>query len=265
MTKTNDKEILVADVQAELHYSAEWMRVKKHSPNPPQKTEYMITGHPRKARGTNAPIGLTSSNKEIKQVSSTKSLGVVVDEYLNWDDQFKIVESKTCVGLASLKKLKNNLPQSKLGSVYFAIVESHLRYAEVISGSLPTRKIKILERLQNRAQLIIDSARVKDNWSCDWLDVSNLISFDRLVMTDKIVNKLSTESLRDKFELRSVHSKYETRNCHDVQIPTLNTERAKNGFKHSAIKLWNDTPVDIQEASILKCFKKKLKAHLLAD
>ena len=144
-------------------------------------------------------------------------------------------------------------------------MESHLRYADVIWGSLPARKIETLQRLQNRAQLIIETTRVKDNWSCDWLIVSNLISIDRLVMTYKIINRLSPESLRDKFELRSVHSKYETRNCHDLQIPRLNMERAKNAFKYSALKLWNDMPVDIREASTLKCFKKKLKAHLLAD
>ena len=111
----------------------------------------------------------------------------------------------------------------------------------------------------------METARVKDNWSCDWLNVSNLISFDRLVMTYSIIHKLSPESLWDKFELRSVHSKYETRNCHDLQIPRLNTERAKNGFKYLALTLWNDKPVDIREASTLKYFKKKLKIHLLAD
>ena len=64
-------------------------------------------------------------------------------------------------------------------------------------------------------------------------------------MTYKIINKLSPESLWDKFELRTVHSKFETRNCHDLQIPKLNTERAKNGFKYLALKLWNDIPADI--------------------
>ena len=39
----------------------------------------------------------------------------------------------------------------------------------------------------------------------------------------------------------------------------------KNGLKYSALKLWNDMPVDIREASILKCFKNEFKAHLLAD
>ena len=41
------------------------------------------------------------------------------------------------------------------------IAESHLRYADVSWGSLPARKIETLQRLQNRAQLINESARVK--------------------------------------------------------------------------------------------------------
>ena len=112
--------------------------------------------------------------------------------------------------------------------------------------------------------MIIESARVKYNWSCDWLNDSNLLSFDRIVKMYKVMKKLSRGSLWDKFELRSVQAKYETRNCDDLHIPRLNKENAKNGFKYSAIKLWNDTPVDIREAATLKCFKKKLKAYLLA-
>ena len=73
------------------------------------------------------------------------------------------------------------------------------------SGVLQTRKIETLHRLQNRAQFIFESARVKDNWSCNWLKISNLVSFDRLVMTYKILNKLIHESRLDKFEIRSVH------------------------------------------------------------
>ena len=61
---SNDKEKLVADAQAELLNITEWLRVNKLSPNP-SKTEYMIIGHPQKAKGTNTPIGLTLSNTEI--------------------------------------------------------------------------------------------------------------------------------------------------------------------------------------------------------
>jgi len=53
-----------------------------------------------KAKGTNAPTGSDLGNKEIKRASNTKSLGVMVDEYRNWDEQFKSVKSEICRGLA---------------------------------------------------------------------------------------------------------------------------------------------------------------------
>ena len=47
--------------------------------------------------------------------------------------------------------------------------------------------------------------------------------------------------------------------------PQENTEGARTGLKYLALKLLNDTPIDVREASTLKCFKKKLKAQLLTD
>ena len=79
---SNDKEKLVADAQAELHNITEWMRVNKLNPSS-SKTEYMIIGHPMKAKGANAPTGLELGSKEIKRVPNAKSLGLMVDEYLN--------------------------------------------------------------------------------------------------------------------------------------------------------------------------------------
>ena len=48
-----------------------------------------------KAKGTNSLAGLELGSKEIKKVSNTKSIGVMVDEYLNWDEQFKSVRVRS--------------------------------------------------------------------------------------------------------------------------------------------------------------------------
>ena len=42
-----------------------------------------------------------------------KSPGVTVDENLKWDEHFNTVKGKICGGLASLKKLKNIIPQKQ--------------------------------------------------------------------------------------------------------------------------------------------------------
>ena len=101
------------------------------------------------------------------------------------------------------------------------------------------------QHLHNRAHAIIENARIKDEWSSNWLSVENLIRFDRSVMAYKILNKLSPESLWDKYQYRSAYSNYITRNCKDLQIPRLKTDNAKKGFYYSALKAWNDIPANI--------------------
>ena len=96
---SNDEDKLVIDAQAELLNIADWMGVNKLSPNP-SKTEYMVISHPRKIKATNMLIGLMWNNTEIKRVSSTKSLGVMVGENRNWEEQFETVKNKIHGGLA---------------------------------------------------------------------------------------------------------------------------------------------------------------------
>ena len=72
----------------------------------------MIIGHPRRITKVEVSDPLNINDSEIKRVIKTKSLGVVVDEGLNWDEQFSKVKGKISGSLKSLKKLKNLISQS---------------------------------------------------------------------------------------------------------------------------------------------------------
>ena len=109
------------------------MRLNKLSANP-QKTEYMFIGHPNRTNKIIEQEKLKLNGSEIKRVKKTKSLGVIIDKGLNWEDQFKAIKAKVRGGLASLKTLKNIVSKSQLSNVCRALVESHIRYADVIWG-----------------------------------------------------------------------------------------------------------------------------------
>ena len=113
---------LLLDAQQELSNLSEWMRINKLSPNP-AKTEYMTIGYPRRIKQLEISEELLLNDTEIKRVTKSKALGVVIDENLTWDEQFKAVKSKICGGLSALKKLKDIIPQSQWCSVFHAIVE----------------------------------------------------------------------------------------------------------------------------------------------
>ena len=258
---SSDPVKLVDDAHHELLNISEWMRVNKLSPNP-KKTEFMVIGHSLKTKNLNIPQTLRLNGSDIKKVDQAKSLGIIIDENLTWDGQYKRVKGKMSAGLSALKRLKNILPQSQLCSVYYALVESHLRYGDVIWGSLCKTKLTALQRLQSRAWSLIENAKIKDHWSSSWLNVENIICYDRNVMTYKIVNRLCPENLFDKYLPRSYFSLYNTRNSKDLQIPRSRTEFFKKSFHYASLKVWNETPLTIRELPTLNRFKQRLKTHL---
>ena len=88
----------------------------------PKKTEFIIIRHPLKTKNLDLPEMLELNNSDIKRVDETKSLRVIVDEKLNWDEKLKRTKGKMSGGLAALKELKNVVPQSQLCNVYYAFM-----------------------------------------------------------------------------------------------------------------------------------------------
>ena len=105
-----------------------------------------------------------------------------------------------------------------------------LRYANIVWGSLYNMKVEAFQRLQNRAQSIIEKVKVKGQWSSNWLAVEQLTNFNRAVMAYKMMNKICPESLWDRYKIRNTYSSYRTRNCMDIQIPWYNLEYLKKVF-----------------------------------
>ena len=60
---------------------------------------------------------------------------------LTLEDQFKAIKAKI---RASFKNLQNIVSQSQVSSVYRALVEGHVRYANVIWGSVSDSKMESL-------------------------------------------------------------------------------------------------------------------------
>ena len=81
--------------------------------------------------------------------------------------------------------------------VYVSLL--YIIYGDVLWGSLSSTELQTLQCLQNKALTIIESARFKDAWPKKWLNVENLIRFDRSVLVYKALNRLCPESLWNMF------------------------------------------------------------------
>ena len=144
------------------------------------KCEYMVIGHRRQLNKVNTDLSdLILNNEVIKRVDKTKYLGINIDESLNWKEQYKTIKNKLTRDLSSLRKLKNIPPQRELDQVYKALFESHLRYGSIVWSALSNTKLSQLQRIQTRAKELIENARYKDGWTCQWVTVKSLISFEK--------------------------------------------------------------------------------------
>ena len=260
---SNNQVELIETAQAELLNISEWMRINKLSRNP-TKTEYMIIDHPHRRKIGESLPQLFINGEKIKRVDKTKYLGVIVDDILGWEEQYESVKKKVAGGLAAMKKLKDILPRSMLFQVYKALVESHLRYADVVWGSLSNTKISALQRLQNRAFDIIEASKIKDSFIRPAFNIDQMFQFDRSFLMFKMINKICPKSLHNKSAERSTISKYGTRNKTDLQIPRLNLDFSRKSFTYTGLKTWNSIPTYIRESSTLTRFKNGLKNHFLS-
>ena len=200
--------------------------------------------------------------KKIGRISKTKYLGLNVDETLSWKDHYKKVKAMVKSGLSAIRKLKDILPQSKLAAVYRAVIESHLRYGKIILGCITDTKISTLQKLQSRAKTLIEKAKYKDGWIYDWLPVKELIIFDRLVMTHKILHGNCPDNLRNKFTRRAQISNYSTRNSHNLHLPKPRLEFTKKSFQLTGTTAWNEIPQKYRDLPSLNGFKKEVKQLL---
>ena len=144
-------------------------------------------------------------------------------------------------------------------------MESHLRYGNMVWGHLPETKLHTLQKIQNMAFYLIESAPIKDQIPSTWLNVEKLITYDWAIMVHKILAGICPENLKGKFTRRSQITKYETRKINDLQIPKTRLEVSKKRLSYVGAKVWHDIPNDIRNVKSTYLFKKQMKSYLLGQ
>ena len=122
----------------------------------------LITTKKKKKHLTAANQALQPSIREehIEVICNTKYLGVQIDENLTWKNQIKSVTEKASRAIGFLKFAKHFLPEAVLKTLYTSIVEPHFQYCCSVWGCCNSTDILQLQRLQNRAALIVANSHL---------------------------------------------------------------------------------------------------------
>ena len=64
----------------------------------------------------------------LKRVVVTKSLGLMIDENLSWEEHVNYMSKKVAKGLAMLRRIRDLLPINTLVDIYSSIIHPHFDY-----------------------------------------------------------------------------------------------------------------------------------------
>jgi len=108
-------------MSSDLNSVSNWLFANKLTLNT-VKSEFMLIGSSQRLNilesNNENEFTININDNEIKRKTSTKCLGVYVDEHLTWHSHIEHIARKVSSGLFSLRKLRSILPQELLVTIY---------------------------------------------------------------------------------------------------------------------------------------------------
>ena len=122
-----DLTYLISNMNSQLTKLHHWMRANKFILNV-DKTNFMIFGT---RHINNDTLHLYHNHQAINRVTSTKVLGVVIDEKLSWNQHTNQLCNTISRNIRILRKLRI-LPRNVLQLLHHSLISSHLSYCATI-------------------------------------------------------------------------------------------------------------------------------------
>ena len=117
------------------------------------KTEFMLIGSRRRLSTITVSPTLAINDFRVTQVATAKSLGVTIDDNLDWGSHMEKIIKKVSSGIGAIKRVRHLVPQTTLQLIYQALIHPHFNYS--VWGNCGITLRSKLQKLQNRAARVL--------------------------------------------------------------------------------------------------------------
>lgn len=256
-TVNNLQECVTYDLKTLI----EWFRSNKLSLNI-NKTNYIIFRH-KKANSRIDNFEIKIGDITINRVKSTKFLGIIIDENLNWIEHSHYVQNKILRSLYSLRCCKNLLPSWIKRTLYFSTVHCHLTYGLSVWGPMANKsQLRKLFILQKKCVRFIANEAYNAHTNPIFkklkiLKLEDMIDLELSKVGYKCYYKIVPNPIQALFSNNAEYHNYNTRHRYD---PTI--QRHKSSIYHRSIlcKLpytWSKLSHNLKNRKHIKSFTKK--------
>ena len=203
-----------------------------------------------------------------------KTLGIYLDEHLNWKTQIAPVQGKLTKNLGILYQLRNYLNLKMLRQLYYALINPYLNYGAMCWGNTYQTNLNKICTKQNKCIRVFfckQTRAISPILPNPWNFKMFLLIHNQYSLAFKLYSNPSTvPAVLHNFltPTTTVHS-YNSRNYakYNFYRPKVSTNISKFNFKYSASVMWESdetVPLSLKQAKTFNKFKKLNKAHLIS-
>ena len=194
----------------------------------------IIGSHQRLATFNNYELSVSVDNVPVRQVSSTKTLGLTFDENLTWRNHVEVITKTNSSGIGALKRVRGLIDQETAIKAYKGFIEPYFSYCTPAWDGLGVTLSDRLQKPQNRAARVItrstydiSSSQLLDQLQWNTLSVNR--HKQKAVVMFKTLNGQSPQYLQELFSSRNCQ--YSLRHSNGkLFIPEPNTDYLKRSF-----------------------------------
>ena len=207
------------------------------------------------------------SDVRLEPSTSVKSLGVVLDGKLTFDQHIAGVCRASYFHIRALRHVRGSLPDSVAKTVACSIVGSRIDYCNALLVGMSDSNFKKLQRVQNTLARVLLRLSRSDHITpalieLHWLPVKYRVTFKLATLTFKTLQSGQPTYLRDLVQIYEPVRSLRSSNKRLLCIDRSRTVIASRSFKHSSATVWNSLPVDIRDCNTVDTFKRNLKTYL---
>ena len=257
-----DINVLYDTMNNELQEVCNWFKCNKLSLNA-SKTNLMLLGTAYKTKNAKVDNSIQLDGCKLTRITSTKFLGMIIDENLTWKSHIENVCKLCSRNLGVLNKVKHFLPKNSLYQLYCSFILPYLLYGILLWGNASMTYLTKVFKLQKRAIRIISNS----SYLChtkplfekyNTLNIFELYNKELGIFMYKYKKGLLPSSFDHVFtELGSFHeynTRFKTNFRHEIH-------KIKTVF-NTGPKLWNNLPESVKNAINLNSFKKAISSFL---
>lgn len=196
------------------------------------------------------------AGKSIEQVTTTKFLGVNIDNALNWESHIDSIAKKLSSVCYALYRLAKIASRTTVLAYYYAHFVSKLKYGIVVWGC-STHSQRLFKLQKKAVRYIIGVSKYT---SCrNLFKELNILTLASMYILDIIVYVKNNLNM---FLPNNYNHNYGTRERENLLTPMHNLSKYEESPKYQGIRLYNKIPNSLKNIENIKVFKNAMKKYL---